>query len=187
MIDICGLCPAIWIEVGPEDFHSSGGHDCMGISHSRYPRDQVHYLNDFLFFSLPASVTNLLQSAMAMLEYLGVPVAREKVEGPACQVTFLGVVIDTAALELRLPHTKIEKLQGLLGAWTGSKAHTRKELESLLGHLSHDASVVCPGQTFLRKLSALLHGAKAPHHFVRMSAGAKADWKCFLSTWNGHH
>ena len=100
---------------------------------------------------------------------MGIPVAREKVEGPACQVTFLGVLIDTVALELRLSHTKIKKLQGQLGAWTGSKAHTRKELESLLGHLSHAASVVHPRRTFLRKLFALLHGAKALHHFVRMS------------------
>ena len=156
--------------------------------HTAGIQDQIHYLDDFLFFSLPASATNPLQSAMAMLEYLGVPVAREKVEGPACRVTFLGIVIDTVAFELRLPHTKIEKLQGLLEAWTGSKAHTRKELESLLGHLSHAASVVRPGRTFLRKLFALLHGAKAPHHFVRMSAGARADlawWKCFLSSWNG--
>ena len=74
-------------------------------------QDQIHYLDDFLFLSLLASAPNLLQSALAMLEYLGVPVAREKVEGPACQVTFLGVVIDTVALELRLPHMKIEKLQ----------------------------------------------------------------------------
>jgi len=53
------------------------------------------------------------------------------------------------------------------------KAHTRKKLESLLGHLSQAATVVQPGQTFLRKLCALLQESKVPHHFVRLSEGQK--------------
>ena len=65
--------------------------------HTAGIQDQIHYLDDFLFFSSLASATNLWQSAMAMLEHLDVPVAREKVEGPASQVTFLGIVIDTVA------------------------------------------------------------------------------------------
>ena len=104
--------------------------------------DQLHYLDDILFFSLPptASATNLSQSAVAMLEYLGFPVARKKVEGTACQVTFLGVVIDTVVFELHLPHEKIVQLQDLLWVWTSSKARTRKKLESLLWCLSRVAS-----------------------------------------------
>ena len=77
------------------------------------------------------SATKLLQSAVVMLEHLGFLVAKEKVEGPAYQVTFLGVVINMVAFGLHLHHAKIVKLQGLLGAWTSTKAHTRKELESL--------------------------------------------------------
>ena len=63
----------------------------------------------------------------------------------------------------------------------------KKELESLLGHLSHAATVVRPGRTFLHQLFSLLHLTKAPHHFVRQGAGARADlawWKCFLQSWS---
>ena len=72
--------------------------------------------------------------------------------------------------------------------WTPRKSCTRKELESLLGHLSQAASVVRPGRTFLRQLFSLLHVARTPHHFVRLTPGAKADlawWRCFLQIWNG--
>ena len=46
-------------------------------------QDKLHYLDDFLFFSLPAmasAIKLLLQSAVVILEQLGFPVAREKAQ-----------------------------------------------------------------------------------------------------------
>ena len=90
--------------------------------------------------------------------------------------------------ELRVPADKLQRLQTLIQSWCTTKAHTRKELEFLLGHLSHAASIVRPGRTFLHQLFSLLHRVNVPHHYVRLNAGARADlawWKCFLQTWNG--
>ena len=45
-----------------------------------------------------------------------------------------------------------------------------------------------PSLTFLRHLFSFLHLTKAPHHFVCLGAGARADlawWKCFLHSWSG--
>ena len=109
-------------------------------------------------------------------------------EGPTCSITFLGIIIDTKALKLRLPGEKLHKLQALLSSWCARKSCTKMELESLLGHLSHAAKVVRPGHNFLRQLFSLLHLTKAPHHFVHLGAGARADlawWKCFLQSWSG--
>ena len=117
-----------------------------------------------------------------------VPVAGHKTEGPSHCITFLGILIDTNAFELRLPAEKIQRLQSLLQSWSSKKSYTRRELESLLGHLSHAASIVHPGRTFLRQLFSLLHLVKAPNHFIRLNVGARADlawWKCFLQSWNG--
>ena len=53
----------------------------------------IHYLDDFLFFSPPAPrPVNTLQMVLNTLRHLGVPVAHEKIEGPAPVVTFLGIV-----------------------------------------------------------------------------------------------
>ena len=125
---------------------------------------------------------------LRVLEHLGVPVAAHKMEGPASLITFLGILVDTEAFELRLPAEKIGRLQALLDSWVAKKACTGKELESLLGHLSHAASVIRPGRTFLRQLFDLLHWVRLPRHFVRLTAGAKADlawWWCFMQNWGG--
>ena len=157
---------------------------CAGV------KCQIHYLDDFLFICGPDTEegNQTLEIALKVLQHLGVPVAAHKTEGPAVLVVFLGILIDTVAFELRLPLDKIQRLQALLTAWLSKKAHTRKELESLLGHLSHAATVIRPGRTFLRQLFDVLHITKRPNHYVRLNAGAKADlawWKCFLQHWNG--
>lgn len=157
---------------------------CVGIRH------QLHYLDDFLFLGAPNTDEGerALRIALWIFEFLGIPVAVHKTEGPSTCVTFLGILIDTIRGELRLPAEKLQRLQSLIESWCLEKAHTRKELESLLGHLCHAASIVRPGRTFLRELFSLLRQAKAPHHYVRLNAGAKADlawWRCFLQSWNG--
>lgn len=157
---------------------------CAGI------KCQIHYLDDFLFMGAPDTDegAQALEIALRVLRHLGVPVAVHKTEGPAALLCFLGILIDTNNFELRLPTEKIQRLQSLIASWLSKKAHTRKDLESLLGHLSHAASVIRPGRTFLRQLFDLLHITKCPSHFVRLNVGAKADlmwWRCFLQHWNG--
>lgn len=157
---------------------------CAGIQHL------IHYLDDFLFICAPNTEDGrkALALALCILQFLGVPVAAHKTEGPSTCVPFLGILIDTVACELRLPTEKIQRLRVLIHSWCHKKACTRKELESLLGHLSHAASVVRAGRTFLRQLFGLLHLTKAPHQCVRLNAAARADllwWKCLLHCWNG--
>ena len=111
----------------------------------------IIYLYDFLFMgaSDTEEASRALAVALCVLEHLGVPVAVHKTEGPAYCITFLGLLIDTNAFELRLLVGKIQCLQTLLQSWSSKKSCTRKELESRLGHLSHVASIVRPGhQTF---------------------------------------
>ena len=154
---------------------------CAGIRH------QIHYLGDFLFMGAPNTNegTSILGTALRVLEDLGVPVANHKTERPSTSVTFMGITIDTTRLELRLPTAKVEHLQRLVRIWCMKKSCTRRELESFLGQLSHAASVMRPGRTFLRQLFSLLQGVKSPSHYVRLKAGARANlawWKCFLQS-----
>ena len=75
-----------------------------------------------------------------------------------------------------------------MSSWSTRKSCRRKDLESLLGHLSHAATVVRPGRTFIREHFCLLHLTRSPHYFVQLSAGARADltWcRCFLKDCNG--
>ncbi len=119
---------------------------------------QIHYLDDFLLLEAPDldNGARALTTATETLQWLGVPVANNKTEGPATLVVFLGIVIDTRSFELRLPLEKVQRLQALLQEWSHKKACTRKELESLVGHLSHAATMILPGRTFLHQFFDLL-------------------------------
>ena len=129
-----------------------------------------------------------MTTALQTLHYLGIPVAEQKTEGPTTSLTFLGILIDSHKFELRLRLDKLAHLSQLIRTWVDKKSCTRKELESLLGHLSHAATVIPQGRTFLRSLFSLLPHTHAPHHKVRLNFGARADvkwWATFLNDWNG--
>ena len=150
----------------------------------------MHYLDDFLFFSPPRATTTptVLTKALAVCDILGVPVAPNKVEGPATSLTFLGILIDTVKLELRLPHDKLARLCQAIQSWRVRKACTKRELLSLIGQLQHAATVVRPGRTFLRRMIDLAARFKNIDHWIRLNAEFRADlqwWAEFLPAWNG--
>ncbi len=97
-----------------------------------------HYLDDFIMLGSPGS--SQCDDALAVVERecaaLGVPLASHKREGPTTCITFLGILIETVAGQLRLPQEKLTRLQELLHQWEGRKSCARRELESLIGEAS---------------------------------------------------
>lgn len=91
--------------------------------HCKGVRFQLYYLDDFLLLGkdgiYPCDVA--LASALEVFGHLGVPVAPNKVEGPAPVLTFLGIVIDAHHFQLRLPLDKLARLQEMLGTWRDKK------------------------------------------------------------------
>ena len=148
----------------------------------------THYLNDFLFPVPPQyeDGSGTLCLARSVFATLGVQVAKHKTEGPSSVSAFLGTVIDTAAGEQHLPKDKFERLQDLIMRWNNSRAMYEERIGVL--HRTFMSCCYCGG-TFLRALFQLLHYAKKPHHFVRLTTGAWADimwWKCLLGYWSAH-
>ena len=126
-----------------------------------------------------------LKTALDTCQKLGVPVAFNKVEGPSPQLTFLGIQIDTCANVLSLLPLKPARISSSVKAWLSRKAATKRELQSLIGFLSHVATVVPPGRTFLRRL---IDASKVGSHFIRLNSPVRSDlqwWACFVRDWNG--
>ena len=69
----------------------------------------LHYLDDFLLVAPPKSsaCSNNLQVILEVCSHLGIPLAREKIEGPTTTLTFLGITLDTQSMEARLPPVNI--------------------------------------------------------------------------------
>ena len=150
----------------------------------------IHYLDDFLLIGPAGSDECAVALAILLqtFEVLGLPVAWEKLEGPATSLTFLGFEIDTMALELRLPQVKLVELQQTVVSWLDRTDCLKKELESLHGKLAHASKVVKLGKTFTRRLIELLAGFRKPYYHVRLNQEFKADlmwWVTFMRSWNG--
>ena len=81
----------------------------LWILHSKGADRSIHDLDDFLLIGPPDSpeCAEALQTLLALCKELGIPVAEEKTEGPATILIFLGIEIDTIAMQLRLPGVKL--------------------------------------------------------------------------------
>ena len=77
---------------------------------------------------------------------VGMLVAEEKTMGPSTLLLLLGIELDSEGLQLRLPPEKLEKLRQLVGSWRKRKGCSKRELQSLAGHLNHVYKVVRPGR-----------------------------------------
>lgn len=63
---------------------------------------------------LPAPESDdYLQIIKATCAHLGLPLKWEKVEGPCTEIVFLGIILDTIRMELRLPQEKVHQLTNL--------------------------------------------------------------------------
>jgi len=114
------------------------------------------------------------------------PVAGEKTLGPATELALLGIELDSELLQLRLPPGKLEKLKQLVKAWRKRKGCSKRELQSLEGHLNHACKVVRPGR-FLRGIFGLISQFGRRDHMIRLNAAFRADlewWHVFVCSWN---
>ncbi|XP_066431505.1 uncharacterized protein [Eleutherodactylus coqui] len=150
----------------------------------------IHYLDDFLCVGPGGSpvCANLLGTLQWVAKRFGVPLAPEKTEGPTTCLSFLGITIDSEAMECRLPEEKLRNLQEELGAARVAKKITLKGLQSLLGKLNFACRIMPMGRVFSRRLAAATAGIRAPHHFIRLGVSHKADlavWSAFLEKYNG--
>ena len=116
--------------------------------------------------------TQLLQCTC---QELGVPVAVHKTEGPSFQLTFLGIQRDTIKMQLSLPPDKLARITATVRKWRSRKAATKKQLQSLIGLLSHAATVVIPGRAFLRCMIDTMIIPKCQHHHVRLNQDFQSD------------
>ena len=150
----------------------------------------IHYLDDFLTFGKPESeeCTRRLEAIIAICRLLGLPLALEKVEGPVTCITFLGILLDSLRMEMRLPAEKLETIKALIETWLTRRKAQKRDMLSLIGHLSHAAKVIPPGRTFIRRMRDVAHSKRELYHWIYLNADFKSDlmwWKLFTDRWHG--
>ena len=149
-----------------------------------------HYIDDFLVV-LSQRHKSSLNKAIAEFsdtcETMGFAIEPKKnQEGTV--VDFLGLEIDTMAMEARLPPDKHRRALEMVTMMVEKRSIPSYQLEKLLGFLSFCCAVLPLGRPFLRQVFNLLN--RKSHHLahVRITRAAKRDllwWRIFLTNWHG--
>ena len=149
-----------------------------------------HYVDDFIVLGRADSFdcARWVGVMDTTCEELGLPIEPEKSEGPSTTIPFLGVELDSVAMEARLPQQKLVQLRSLLGRWRKYKGCSKRDLLSLVGVLSHACKVVRAGRSFLRRLIDLSTVVSGMDSHIRLTQAARSDiewWYLFSEDWNG--
>ena len=73
---------------------------------------------------------------------LDIPLVMEKLEGPSTTLIFLGVVIDSTRMEIRLPEDKLQRIHQELEKWEDKRRQPKHQILSLVGLLQHATKVI---------------------------------------------
>ena len=123
-----------------------------------------------------------------MCQFLNIPLALEKVEGPSTSLEFLGILLDMVRMEARLPDDKLQRIRQEIQSWLDKRSATKRQILSLVGLLQHAAKVVCPGRTFVGRMYSVAAKVKELDHFTRLNKEFRSDlywWYTFINEWNG--
>lgn len=152
-------------------------------------RNIVVYLDDFLVvessYELCQETMNVL---LSVLRELGFRIRYKKIEGPACRLPFLGVILDSISMTLELPRSKCDELRVCLLSIKDRSKVTKKGLQSLAGKLNWASLCIYGGRSHLRRVLDKMNALKRPHHRTRVTRDLQADidwWLSFMDVFNG--
>ena len=119
---------------------------------------------------------------------IGIPTAPDKTVQPTQVTTFLGLELDSVAMEVRLPVDKLNRCTTLIQTCSKKDKIQLKPLHSITGTLNFACGAVVPGRPFLRRLISLTIGVTRPCHYIRITHEVREDLKIsliFLQAFNG--
>ena len=147
-----------------------------------------HYLDDY--FTCGSSKSNECHNTVQIMidacNETGFEVNPSKVVYPTTELEFLGIVIDSNSMELRISEQRLQDVYDELIKWNDRKQCTKRQLLSLIGKLTFISRVVKPGRIFVHRMIELSKHVKHLHFIVKLNKSFRADvewW--FLPTWNG--
>jgi len=81
----------------------------------------IHYLDDYLTMGSSTVCQHNGNTFVSLCAELGVPLATDKLQGPSTSLSFLGILLDSHRMEIRLPSDKLALIQELLKTWLLNK------------------------------------------------------------------
>ena len=110
--------------------------------------------------------------------------------GPSTEIEYLGITLDSIAMEARLPPDKLSFLLELLEEWRSISRCTLRQLQELTGYLQFTSQVIPMARAFLRALYSFSGTFSSAFSVRRLPSAVKRDlqwWRSVARTWNGIH
>ena len=149
----------------------------------------VNYLDDFLIVA--SSREECLRAQLTLihlLHSLGFQVNWSKLSGPSQRVKFLGIILDSIAMQASIPEDKISSLEDQLNFLLSKHKASKRELQRVAGLMNFLAKVVKGGRTFLRRVLDRMNLLKRPFYKARITSDLRKDfcwWLDFCRVFNG--
>ena len=167
------------------------------------------YLDDFLLTDdTEQSAQRSLHIAQHALSMFGLVVNPDKTVGPARQLAFLGILLDSVQQTMSLTPERMDEIRSLLARAASARHISLPQLQSLIGKLSFAATVLPGARPFLfrmnqranerircvgirqrhRRPMASLSVAHRRAHFATAHAHIRVDkhMRCNLAFWRNH-
>lgn len=153
----------------------------MGVSHSRYLDD---YCTDA---HSRAECRHNLDILYRVLSKFGLVLASEKTQGPDQILEYLGIIIDTIRMILRLSEKRLQECRRLLRWFIAASRTTVAKLRSFIGKLSFMSQVLPASRPFIRFwIDGLCEKPRKDR--IRINSDMTRDaslWLDRLKRWNG--
>ena len=148
----------------------------------------LHLLDDFLTIQTADTSGDRTMAILTMIfKKLNIPLSTKKTVGPDTTLEYLGVILDTANMEARLPQNKVDRIISFIGTFLSRRSIRKRELLQLLGHFNFAARVIIAGRSFVTYLINLSTKVNNLNYYVSLSPECREDlkmWHIFLKQWN---
>ena len=151
-----------------------------------------HYLDDFLGIFPPSSLFTQVTAAMDWImelgRALGLRFQPEKTLSPVTCIEYLGLELDSIAMEARLPTPKLDILRDLLAEWSTRPVCTLLQLQELAGYLQFVSQVIPLSRAFMHHIFRFMTSFRTSRTRRRVPSALRRDldwWQNVASSWNG--
>ena len=116
----------------------------------------MNYVDDFFGVGTPRDARDAYDALYVVLQKLGLTISAKKLVPPGTKAVCLGVAFDTEKGEISIPEEKMAKIVEMVEEWQAKKSCSRRQLQSLLGHLLYLHKCVKPARFFVNRMLDLL-------------------------------
>ena len=152
--------------------------------------EEVHmfmYLDDMIAVGKEEKkVKGVYEKARNILQELGLPEAKEKLQAPQQRVKWLGIWFDSSQMSIEMPEEKILATQAEIRKYAGAAVIPKKKLQSIIGRVLNLGKCIPPARLLIGRLLSALKGKPKDQIQIDSEINRDFDWLlALLRVWNG--